>query len=410
MHDISTLSLIGDLGDPDGRQRAAQALAERLGGTGLMVLVEDPGSGALVPASGFPKTLPGGRGWQQLLAEARTPGTYTGAVRAFASDQTVPAIACAYPGIAFVIFGGSSAPCADLLAAAAPLLRAMFRAEHAAFVTAGQLRVANEAAGQASALAAALEQARQQAERLLQERERTGHFNELFAGILGHDLRNPLTAILGAAQLILRRSGDEKTVRPLTRILSSGERMTRMIDQLLDFTRARIGGGIVLAPSGLDLEPLVRQIIDEEEIAATAWAFELSFVGDRCGVWDADRLAQVFSNLISNGVRHGSPSAPLTFSVDGRHPDVVDIAIHNAGAVPPDLLPVLFDPFRGTRARGEGSRGLGLGLFISAQIVQAHGGHIVVESSEEAGTTFSIHLPRRVPSPPALAQTPTAAF
>jgi signal transduction histidine kinase len=394
MVDTDTLPLIAGLAAPIGRQQAAQALAEHLGGTGLFVFVQDTDNdGPLVPAPGFPKTLRGGGGWRELLAAARTPGVHRGAVRAGSGEETEPAIACTYPGIAFVFIGPAVEPCVEILAALSPLLRAVFRAEHAEFVAAGQLRVASETASQASALAAALEQARQQAERLLQDRERTGRFNEMFAGILGHDLRNPLGAILTAAQLMLRRDPDEKTVRPLTRILSSGERMTRMIDQLLDFTRARIGGGVHLAPRETDLDPIIRQIIDEESLATTAWTFQPSFEGDTRGQWDPDRLAQVFSNLISNAVRHGSPDAPLAIRVDGRDPCVVDIAIHNRGAVPPDLLPVLFDPFRGTHRR-EGSQGLGLGLFISEQIVKAHGGRIRVESSEADGTTFSIHLPR----------------
>ena len=175
--------------------------------------------------------------------------------------------------------------------------------------------------------------------------------------------------------------------------------MARMIEQLLDFTRARIGGGIPLTRRDIDLEPLIHQIVDEEEVAATGWAFDVSLDGDHRGSWDPDRLAQVFSNLISNAVRHGSPSAPLRLAVDGRNAAFVDITVHNVGAIPPLILPALFDPFQGTRSIGGGSQGLGLGLFISAQIIKAHCGEIRVDSSPDAGTTFSIRLPRGVDGP-----------
>ena len=399
MRDLDTLALVGALGDRASRVHAAQALAAHCGGTDLMVFVEDPDAGTLVPAPGFAGTLPGGRGWRQLLAKARVPGTHRQTVRGFGDQGDIEAVACAYPGIAVVFLGGSPEPCTEVLAGVAPLLRATFQTEQAAFVTEGQLRVATQASGQASILTAALEQARQDAERLLVEQAQTAHFNEMFVGILGHDLRNPLGAILTAAQLMLRRDPDEKTVRPLTRILSSGERMTSMIEQLLDFTRARIGGGIPLARRDVDLQQLIDQIVDEEEVAATGWAFDVSLDGDHKGSWDPDRLAQVFSNLISNAVRHGSPSAPLRLAVDGRQAAFVDITVHNDGTIPPSVLPGLFDPFRGTRSVRGGSQGLGLGLFISAQIIKAHGGEIRVDSSPDAGTTFSIRLPRRVDGP-----------
>lgn len=247
----------------------------------------------------------------------------------------------------------------------------------------------------ARTIAIGIERAREatERERLVEELERTVHFNEMFAGILGHDLRNPLGAIVAAANLLLLNSEDSKSFSWIRRILGSSERMTRMVDQLLDFTRVRIGGGLALNRHPCDLRELARQTVEEIELANPAWRFVFESSGDLTGQWDADRLVQVMSNLISNAVQHGSPERPLTVRLDGTQP-IVSVEIQNHGVIPPELLPVLFDPFRSTKHKRDGSRGLGLGLFITEQIVRAHGGEIAVTSSEDAGTTFRCRLPR----------------
>jgi signal transduction histidine kinase len=234
-----------------------------------------------------------------------------------------------------------------------------------------------------------------QRERLVEELEHTVHFNEMFAGILGHDLRNPLGAIVAAANLLLLHSEDSKSFSWIRRILGSSERMTRMVDQLLDFTRVRIGSGLALSRHTCDLRELARQTVEEIELANPTWRFMFESSGDLTGYWHGDRLVQVFSNLISNAVQHGSSDRPLVVRLDGtdaRGP--VCVEIQNYGTIPGELLPVLFDPFRSTKHKRDGSRGLGLGLFITEQIVRAHGGEIAVRSSEDEGTTFQFRLPR----------------
>ncbi len=234
-----------------------------------------------------------------------------------------------------------------------------------------------------------------QRERLVEELERTVHFNEMFAGILGHDLRNPLGAIVAAANLLLLHSEDSKSFAWIRRILGSSERMARMVDQLLDFTRVRIGGGLALSRQPCDLRELARQTVEEVELANPTWRFVFESSGDLQGHWHGDRLVQVFSNLISNAVQHGSPDRPLVMRLDGTQPHgPVQVEIHNHGTIPDELLPVLFDPFRSTNHKRDGSRGLGLGLFITEQIVRAHGGEIAVSSSKAGGTTFRLRLPR----------------
>lgn len=229
--------------------------------------------------------------------------------------------------------------------------------------------------------------------------EETIRHNELFAGVLAHDLRNPLAAILSSAQLLLMRQEGEgdKTAKPLGRILTSGQRMTRMIDQLLDFTRARAGGGIEIRPRSTNLADLCAQAVTELELAYPEWKVQREVHGDQSGSWDPDALLQIISNLVANAGQHGSADGAIRIKLDGRISDFVTLEIHNEGAIPEALLPALFDPFRGTRHRRDQSRGLGLGLFVVREMVRAHGGRVDVTSSDAFGTRFEVRLPRYRP-------------
>jgi PAS domain S-box-containing protein len=224
---------------------------------------------------------------------------------------------------------------------------------------------------------------------------RTVRFSEMFVGILGHDLRNPLSAIATAASLLRRRADSDKVIKPATRILNSSARMGRMIDQLLDFTRIRLGKGIPIDQKTTDLAEVCRLAMDEFESVGEADRIRLEFTGDSVGLWDVDRLLQLVSNLVSNALTHGEPSQTVTIHVDGSDSQTMALEVHNAGSVPPGVLPVLFEPFRsGVNSKEEHSNGLGLGLFISQQIVLAHCGTITVSSSSAEGTLFVVRLPR----------------
>ena len=223
--------------------------------------------------------------------------------------------------------------------------------------------------------------------------EQTVRFNEMFAGILGHDLRNPLGAIMASAELALRRDEGGKIAKPVSRILSSGHRMARMIDQLLDFTRVRVGAGIPLESSNGDLFQVLRQTTDELE-QAHPHSLRLALTGQGEGTFDLDRMSQVFSNLIGNAIQHGLPEQGVEIRADGTSPDRIRVEVHNAGVIAAPLLGKLFEPMTGGERRRDGSQGLGLGLYIGKQIVEAHGGQIEVRSSETTGTTFVTTIPR----------------
>ena len=243
----------------------------------------------------------------------------------------------------------------------------------------------------------ASEQARIDAEAAAQAQREVAEFQERFVAVLGHDLRNPLAAIDMAAGLLRQqadKAGDARTTRVATRIRSSSMRMSRMVEQILDFSRSRIGGGLVLTPATMELCPMLTAVVEELRVAHAEREIVL-----RCapahGTWDRDRLEQVFSNLIGNAIHHGSPDAAIT--VDARQVGAeVFVEVHNTGpAIPEAVRARLFSPFRrGDRdSRGTRTAGLGLGLYISRELVVAHGGEIDVESSVEQGTTFRVTLP-----------------
>jgi PAS domain S-box-containing protein len=228
----------------------------------------------------------------------------------------------------------------------------------------------------------------------LAEKTRVQEFQERFLAVLGHDLRNPLAAIEMAANLLrVHGASDAMTVRILDRIDASSLRMSRMIQQILDLTRSRLGGGLEMKRAPMDLCAVISSVVEELQIAHPGRTIHVRCLS-ASGTWDRDRLEQVFSNLIANAIHYGSEE-PIT--VDARQEgDSVTVDVHNHGApIPEDLQAKLFNPFRrGTRdSRTATTEGLGLGLYISREIVLAHGGDIDVRSTEAQGTTFRVRLP-----------------
>jgi signal transduction histidine kinase len=233
----------------------------------------------------------------------------------------------------------------------------------------------------------------QQLVELQAAREENIRFQERFIGILSHDLRNPLSAVAVSAALLERKSLPEDDARSVARIRASTERMDRMIHQLLDLTRSRLGTGIPVERRPTDLRDVVRRVMEELEAAHPGRTLELKVdsPGPVPGEWDPDRLAQVVSNLVGNAIDHGRAGEPIEVRL-GADGESAVLAVHNRGeSIPAESLPVIFEPFR--VANGAHRNGLGLGLFITRQIVLAHGGKIDVESTSVDGTTFTVRLP-----------------
>lgn len=216
---------------------------------------------------------------------------------------------------------------------------------------------------------------------------------ELLTGVVGHDLRNPLHAILTCAHSVLRQVETPGAQSSMKRIITAGHRMQRMIDQLLDLTRLRVGGGIPLRLAPVDLGKVLDQIVLETRASSPGWTITVEVTGTATGIWDADRLAQAISNLIGNAIQHGTRADGIHVAIDASAEADVAVAIRNGGTIPADVLPVLFNPFRVIHHGREKARGLGLGLYITRQIAVAHGGDVDV-TSDDGHTVFRIRLPR----------------
>lgn len=215
-------------------------------------------------------------------------------------------------------------------------------------------------------------------------------------GILGHELRDPLSAMRAAVGLLLRQPAlPDGLLRTVQRIDGAAERMTQLIGNLLDFTQTRFLGAIPIAATDSDLASVCQRVVQEVELGSPQHAIRFSSTGETQGRWDPARIAQIVSNLLVNAIRHGDGAWPIHVNLDGGASSVL-LEVHNWGRpIPEALLPTIFEPFRrGPAAGGTMSPGLGLGLYIVEQIVRAHGGEVRVRSSEKEGTTFSVSLPR----------------
>ncbi|KRG43722.1 histidine kinase [Stenotrophomonas panacihumi] len=220
--------------------------------------------------------------------------------------------------------------------------------------------------------------------------ERALKLNETMMAVLTHDLRTPLSVVLLCAEKLAMQLPPEAPVqRTLGQMESSGLRMARMVEQLLDFSRIRTGG-IAVQPGPCHCGEVVQAVLEEARGLHADAVLDVQVEGDLMVHADADRISQIVSNLVGNALIHGG-GAPVRIEIDGREGARVWLRVSNRGRIDEDLLPRLFEPFK---TRFHASHGLGLGLFIAHQFVLAHGGELTAANVEDE-VRFEMRLPRR---------------
>lgn len=239
----------------------------------------------------------------------------------------------------------------------------------------------------------ALQQAQAELSTAYEKAQRRALFAEQMVAIVSHDLKNPLTAIKMASEILARGERSAKEAKLHGHITQSANRAERMIADLLDFALARVGSGIAISLSSQDLHAFVSHSVDELRVAfPTATLLHQSF-GSGSASLDADRVQQIIGNLVANSVAYGDLKQPITIT-SRLEADKAVVSVQNHGPVIPEaLMAVLFEPMtRGTETASD-VRSVGLGLFIVREIAKAHGGDVLVSSSLEDGTVFSVYFP-----------------
>jgi len=225
----------------------------------------------------------------------------------------------------------------------------------------------------------------------------------LFLAILGHDLRNPLGTTINGAQMLMLSEDLESRYRDIAiRIFNSGRRMSKLVDDLIDYTRTHLGSSLPILPKPADLAEIAENVVDEMRIYHPTHDIKFSAAGKLDGVWDKERIAQVISNLVGNAVQHGASDKAIVVDARSDQEEIV-VTVNNYGPViVEEQLQTIFEPMvrfvEPDAPRPEKVNSLGLGLYIAREVVKSHGGSVDVASSSGDGTTFTVRLPRAVPA------------
>jgi sigma-B regulation protein RsbU (phosphoserine phosphatase) len=224
--------------------------------------------------------------------------------------------------------------------------------------------------------------------------EDRAHFAEQMVGIVSHDLRNPLSTIMVATEALLLGQHDARQLKLLQFIMRASERSTRLIADLLDFTLARVGQGVHVAPQPIDLHDVMSHAVSELELAFPGRRLTYRHEGDGACIADPDRMTQLLGNLVANAMAYGSADTPVEVMTSGDA-QAFRLAVRNRGTPIADtVLATMFEPMTRGYDLPESARSVGLGLFIVRGIAAAHGGQVDVTSSAAGVTTFTATFPR----------------
>lgn len=217
-------------------------------------------------------------------------------------------------------------------------------------------------------------------------------FAEQLVGVVSHDIRNPLSVIQMSAVLLERGIGAEQQKAAVARITRAVQRVQHLVGDLLDFTQARLGGGVRIRKAPVDLHQALADSVTELAVAFPQCELRHERAGAGTCHADADRIVQAVGNLVANAASHGGRGRPITVRSESDEAQF-RVRVHNEGEpIPPEVLPRLFQPM--VRGADVTSKGVGLGLYIVHEIARAHGGRVEASSTAEAGTAFTLHLPR----------------
>lgn len=409
MHADEFIALVTALAEVEGRAAAARRLALALGARELLVLSHDLEADVFLPVLGLRKTLPGGPQWRRFMAMLATPGTHLGEVPALGGDGTVTAVACVGERAALVLLGGRVADeDVRLLGSVLPLLAVTLGAQQAHAVAAGELESARYELRQSASLMKSLDEARMQVDRTLVELDaqaRSLHEARLraedatlakdrFMAMLGHELRNPIAPIVTALELLRHRGLWSPEHDIMQRQVAQ---LLRLVNDLLDISRIT-GGKLVLEREPVEVASVIDRALEMTAPLLDQRRHQVHIeVADSglCLLGDVGRLAQVFSNLLTNAAKYSDPGTPITI-VAQRDGDIARVAISDHGiGIDPGMLESVFELFeqqgRGIdRAQG----GLGLGLAIVRNLVAEHGGSVRAQSDGVGrGSRFVVELP-----------------
>jgi signal transduction histidine kinase/CheY-like chemotaxis protein len=400
------LPLIADLSDPERRSAAGRRLAEHLGAQDLLIFAPDEAVGALLPAPGFPQTLPGGREWRAFVQRCEQQG------RAEA-ELPYPDVATVMHATGIVLRGGGvlvllgGGPRAELVAPTVetlPLLMAAFRAERNAMAGAGHAAAAVAATRQAEKLVASLTHLQGELQSAVRDLNEASRLKDDFLATLSHELRTPLNAIVGWAHVLQAGGLDrETTARAIETIRRNAQAQNQLISDMLDVSRI-VAGKLRLDLRPTDLAPVIHAALDTVRHSAQAKGVELVDDLDPAAapvVGDSDRLQQVVWNLLSNAIKFTPFGGRVRVSLKALGSNL-EITVEDDGpGIEADFLPHVFDRFRQADSSSSRSHtGLGLGLAIVRHIVELHGG-IVTARNRETGTgaVFDVRLPgHRIPA------------